>query len=125
MDKWQSIHNFWSGFGLTAYDENTVPTGSEAPEMPYITYNVITDSLDYPVQLNGSLWYKSTSWEEISQKADEIAAYLGVGGDVIKIDSGYVWITKGQPFAQRMTDDSDDSIRRIYIIVQAEFLSAY
>lgn len=124
MDKAQSIHSFWSGFGLPAYDENTVPTGKNAPNMPYITYPVTTDSLGSVVQLSGSLWYRSTSWAEISKKADEISEYIGVGGKVLKLDSGYVWIVRGQPFAQRMSDNSDEMVRRIYINLQAEFLTA-
>lgn len=124
MDKAQSIHSFWSGFGLSAYDENTVPTGKNAPNMPYVTYSVITDSLGSVVQLSGSLWYKSTSWAEVSKKADEISEYIGVGGKVLKLDSGYVWVVRGQPFAQRMSDGSDEMVRRVYINLQAEFLTA-
>lgn len=124
MDKAQSIHSFWSGFGLSAYDENTVPTGKDAPNMPYVTYSVTTDSLGSVVQLSGSLWYRSTSWAEISKKADEISEYIGVGGKVLKLDSGYVWVVRGQPFAQRMSDNSDETVRRIYINLQAEFLTA-
>lgn len=124
MDKAQSIHSFWSGFGLSAYDENTVPTGKNAPNMPYVTYSVTTDSLGSVVQLSGSLWYKSTSWAEISKKADEISEYIGVGGKVLKLDSGYVWVVRGQPFAQRMSDGSDEMVRRVYINLQAEFLTA-
>lgn len=125
MDKAQSIHSFWSSFGLTAYDENTVPTGDEAPSTPYITYSVVTDSMGNVVQLNGSLWYRSTSWADISKKADEIAEYIGTGGKVLKLDSGYLWITKGNPFSQRMSDSNDDMVRRVYINLQAEFLTAY
>ena len=121
MDKEQAIHSFWSGFGLTAYDENTV---DEDAKMPYITYSVSTDSLDGPLTLYGSLWYKSTSWEEISKKAEQIAEYISKASP-IKLDSGYLWIMKGTPFAQRMSDPSSDLIRRIYINIDAEFLTAY
>ena len=44
MDKSQAVHDFWSSFGLTAYDENAVPDNAQ---MPYITYSVVTDSLEY------------------------------------------------------------------------------
>lgn len=124
MNKWHAIQDFWSRFGLNAYDENSVPTGKHSPSTPYITYNVITDNLNHSVQLSGSLWYRSTSWEDIERKASEIAEYLGVGGVTIKIDDGYVWITRGQPFAQRMPDN-DDMIKRIYINIQVEYLTTY
>lgn len=122
MDKAQAIHEFWSGFGLTAYDENAVPDGAV---FPYITYSVVTDSLDYVVLLTGSLWYRSTSWEDISQKADEISQALA-DGKVVPLDSrGYVYLYRGTPFAQRMGDEKDDMIKRIYFNVNAEFLTNY
>lgn len=121
MDKAQAIHSFWSGFGLVAYDENTVPDDAV---MPYITYSSSTDSLDGPLTLYGSLWYKSFSWEEISKMTEEIAEFI-YKMKPIPIKGGYLWITKGSPFAQRMSDPSDDLIRRMYININAEFLTAY
>lgn len=124
MNKWQAIQEFWNSFGWNAYDENSVDTGEFAPELPYITYNAQTGSLNQYLSLTASLWDKSTSWQKISDKADEIAEFIGYGYHIITIDGGYLKITKGQPFAQRMSDE-DDSIRRIYIILNAEFLTAY
>ena len=127
MDKAQAIQAFWSSFGIPAYDESTIPnadTSDHRPEPPYITYQVITDSIGTPVSLAGSIWYRSTRWAEITQKAEQIAEYIGYGHKIIKIDGGYLYITKGKPFAQR-TSDEDDSIRRIYINLMVEFLTAY
>lgn len=127
MDKAQAIQAFWSGFGIPAYDASTIPNADSAdhrPEPPYITYNVIEDSLGSPVALSGSIWYRSTRWAEITKKAEQIAEAIGYGHKIIKIDGGYLYITKGSPFAQRMSDE-DDSIRRIYINLMVEFLTAY
>lgn len=122
MDKAQAIHDFWSSFDLPAYDESSVP---DEAVMPYITYNVATDSLDSVLPLHGSLWYRSTAWDEITQKAEEIAEALAANAYLIKkLDHGYVWMQKGRPFAQRMTDE-DAQVRRIYINVTAEFLTKY
>lgn len=121
MDKVQAIDNFWNSFDLPAYDENSVPDDAE---MPYITYSVMTDSLDHVVTLSGNLWYRDRSWKEITLKSEEIAKAVGEYGFYItKLDNGYIWITKGSPFAQRMTDT--DPVKRIYINLQAEFLTAY
>ena len=120
MNKAQAIQSFWEGFSLNAYDENTVPDDAA---MPYITYDVAEDSLDSVVNLHGNLWYRSTSWREISEKANEIAEYVGLGGKVIPIENGYAWLCRGAPFIQRMNDE-DSSIRRIYINIQAEYLTA-
>jgi len=125
MDKWQAIHNFWNGFNIPAYDATSVYSGENSPQTPYITYEAQTGALGQVLTLTASIWYRSSSWEDISKKADEIAEYIGVGYAIADVDGGYVWLTRGQPFAQRMSDVEDDMIRRIYIIVNAEFLTAY
>ena len=125
MDKWQAIDAFWNSFGIPAYDENTVATGGDSPQMPYITYNAISGSVGQNLSLTASLWYKGYSWEDISRKADQIAEAIGYGYTLVNVDGGYVYITLGQPFAQRMNDPEDDSIRRMYIILNAEFLTEY
>ena len=120
MDRFQALQNFWSSFGLKAYDESTVPSNAKTP---YITYSASTAGLNETVMLSASLWYRSTSWSDASEKADEINAEIGMNGNFIKFDDGVIWIVRGTPFAQRMSDE-DDSIRRIYINVSAEFISA-
>lgn len=122
MDKAQAIDNFWNSFGLPAYDENTVPQNAEIPR---ITYNIVSDSLGSPVSMTASVWYRSSSWKDISLKTKEIEKRLGEhGGEVITLDEGKMWIVKGTPFAQRMSDP-DNSIRRIYLNIQVEFLTPY
>lgn len=123
MDKEQAIHEFWSSFGLLAYDEGTVP---DEAQLPYITYTISTDSIGNPLQLNASLWYDSTSWKEITKKTEEISRFITNNGYYLKeIDGGYLWIQKGVPFAQRMSDPESDTIRRMYLNITVEFLTAY
>ena len=123
MDKFQAIDSFWSSFGLPAYDENTVPTGEDKPEFPYITYEASVSNLGYPVALSGSLWYYGPSWDSITAKLTEIQNELGMGGKVIPCDGGALWLKQGSPFAQRMADPTD-MVRRIYMNIEAEFLTA-
>lgn len=126
MTKSQAIQSLWESFGLPSYSEETVPTGEEAPAFPYITYTVETDSIGNILLLTASVWYRSTSWKGVEEKVAEIAEYIGKYGYAKrKIDGGYVWFTKGQPFAQRLSDDTDDMVRRIILNITAEFLTAY
>ena len=121
--KTQALYNFFSGFELPAYEENTVPTGANAPELPYITYATATSGFDSDVQISASLWYRDYSWEDADRKAAEINAALAHGGKMIPYTGGALWIRRGTPFAQHMADD-DDTIRRIYLNLTAEYLSA-
>lgn len=121
MDKAQSIQSFWSSFGIPAYDENSVPDDAVKP---YITYNCSIDELGSVTTMYASLWYYSTNWVDIMAKTNEIEKKLSHGGVLIPIDGrGYTWIVKGHPFAQKMRDESDDMIRRVYINLQVEYLS--
>lgn len=123
-DKEQALHQFWSSFTWTARDENTVPDDAMTRYSGhYITYSVATSALDEPIPISGSLWCKDTSWATITAKANEISEYIGIGGKLIPYNGGYLWICRGIPFSQRMADD-DDTIRRIYINLMAEYLSA-
>ena len=120
MDNAQAIHSFWSSFGLTAYDENTVPDNAD---LPRITYSVSQAYFDEPVMISASIWYRSTSWSQITATADQIGQRIGYGGKVLKTDDGYIWLKRGVPFAQRMADE-DDSIRRIYLNIEAEYFTS-
>lgn len=123
MNKSQAIQTFWESFKIPAYDELTVP--DNAP-FPYITYNVKTDSIGNICLMSASLWYRSTSWKDVSDKAEEIAEYIvKMAPPSIEIDNGRLYISKGTPFAQRMSEPNDDMVRRIYININAEFLTAF
>ena len=121
--KTQALYNFFSGFELPAYEENTVPTGANAPELPYITYATATSGFDSDGKIRASLCYKGYSWADADRKAAEINAALAHGGKMIPYTGGALWIRRGTPFAQHMADD-DDTIQRIYLNLTAEYLSA-
>ena len=121
MTKSAAIYQFWSGFGLTAYEENSVPHDAS---FPYITYQLVTDSFDSEVAATASLWYRSESWTAINAKTEEISQKISRGGKIIACDGGAIWLKRGQPFAQSMSDESDDLIKRKYINITAEFMTA-
>lgn len=124
MTKASAIYNFWSSFGLIAYEENAVPTGNDAPDFPYITYQLVTDAFENEVLMTASLWYRSTSWTQANAKAEEISKAIGIGGKILKCDFGRIWLKRGTPFAQRMGDETDALIKRIYINITAEYFTA-
>lgn len=121
MTKAAAIYQFWSGFGLTAYEENTVPTDAA---FPYITYQLVTDNFDREIPLTASLWYRSESWTAINAKTEEISQKISRGGKIISCDSGAIWLKRGRPFAQNMGDESDNLIKRKYLNITAEFITA-
>ena len=79
MDEWSALNAFWNSFSIPAYDENTVP---DDVEMPYITYEASIGGFDDSILLSASLYYRSQSWREISQKAKEIWQNINSGHGV-------------------------------------------
>ena len=121
MTKAAALHSFFGGFGLTAYEENSVPDDAV---FPYLTYSLTTDSFsDYPSTITISLWYRSTSWIAANAKCEEISAAIGLGGQLVECDGGKIWIKRGQPFANSMGDANDELIKRKIINVSADYLT--
>ena len=119
MDKVQAINNFWNSFSLKAYDATSVPDNTQ---MPYITYELSTDSFGERLSLTASIWYRSSSWREIQLKEMEIADHITRGGIMINYDDGAMWIQRGTPWAIRLTGESDEYVRRISLNVEVEFI---
>ena len=121
MTKAAAIYQFWNSFGLTAYEENSVPDDAA---FPYITYQIATGSFEREIPLAASIWYRSESWTAINAKTEEISQKISRGGKIIPCDGGAIWLKRGQPFAQSMVDKSDDLIKRKYLNITAEFMTA-
>lgn len=126
MNKAQALDHFWNGFGIPAWDENTVPEDPAVRGERYITYSVSTGSLGDVIGLSAKIWdTNTTSWKFVEDKAEEIAHYIEtMVPPTIQIDNGRLYIAKGRPFSQRL-DDPNKFVRGNYINIQAEFLTAY
>ena len=121
MTKAAAIYQFWNSFGLTAYEENSVPVEAA---FQYITYQLVTGSFDREIPLTASLWYRGESWTAINAKTEEISQKIGRGGKIVSCDGGAIWLKRGQPFAHNMGDESDNLIKRKYLNITAEFMTA-
>lgn len=125
MNKMQALYSFFSSFGIPAYGENSIYAADVALPLPYITYSVsLGEWLSGDIPISAGIWYRSTSWKEISEKADEISEALSNGGLQIPCDNGYIWLKKSNgAFAQMMGDPSDKFIKRVILSISAEYLT--
>lgn len=132
MNKQQAYNAFWGGFGVLAFEENSVPddtviqelinSGIATSKYPYITYQVLTDDLGHPVYPTASIYDKSSSWEKADLLANTISGRIQ-GMNTIKLDHGRMFITKGSPFSQHFGEDDDNTIKRIVLNIGVEFLT--
>lgn len=128
MDKAQALYNFWSGFDWPALNEqgnyDEVNMADLGVDDRYIMYEVQTGDFTADIALTASLFHRSMSDETVSRKAKEIEEYIGIGGKVIPIDGGYLWVKRRNPFSQPMRDESNPDWRRTIINISVEFLTA-
>lgn len=115
-----ALYSFWNSFGIPAYEENTVPDDAA---FPYITYEVIIGDFDSVVPASVNVWYRSYFWADVNSKAREISQKISHGGYMLPCDGGGIWIVKGNPFAQNMSDPEDDLIKRKYINLMYNYIT--
>lgn len=121
MTKAAALQDFFSRFGIAAYAASSVPDDAV---FPWLTYELITGAFDGgAVGLTVNLWYYTDSEAVPNAKAQEISDAIGYGGALVPCDGGYIWIRRGSPWCQSITEASDKSIKRRYLNVTAEFLT--
>lgn len=134
MNKEQAYSEFWSGFGVLAWEENSMPddetiqslidAGVAKAKYPYIAYQVIVDDLGYPVFPMASIYDRSTSWKRVDELANVISERIK-NMNTIKLDNGRMFITKGSPFMQHQMESEDMNIRRVILNLGVEFFTEY
>ena len=123
MTKNKALYAWFNNF-MTFYRDTAVP---EDAVFPYGTYTYVDDAFDGEnggqAALTVNLWYRTESEAVPDAMAQEIAQAIGYGGTTIECDEGYLWIKKGSPWCQSLTDDIDPAIKRRYINITTEYLT--
>ena len=120
MTKGAALQAFFSQF-MDAYAAYAVP---EDVTFPYLTYELITSAWDGgEVGLTVNMWFRTTSEKEPNAAVDRLSKAIGLGGVQLPCDDGVIWLKRGSPWAQSLTDATDKTIKRRYINVTAEYLT--
>ena len=120
MTKGAALQAFFSRF-MDAYAASAVPDDAT---LPYLTYELITSAWGGgEVGLTVNMWFRTTSEKEPNAAVDKLSNAIGLGGVQIPCDDGVIWLKRGSPWAQSMTDATDKTIKRRYINVTAEYLT--
>lgn len=121
MTKGAALHQFFNNFGIPAYPSSAVPDDAV---FPWLTYDVVTGSIeDGENAVTANLWYYGDSEATPSAKAQEIADHIGYSGQTIAVDGGYIWIKRGTPWCQNLTDENNGNIKRRYLNITVEYLT--
>lgn len=121
MTKAASLHQFFSSFGMEAYTATSVPEDSE---FPYLTYELITGAWgSEEVGMTVNLWFYTESEAIPNAKAEELSRAIGLGGKVLPCDGGFIWLKRGSPWCQSLSDETSPDIKRRLLNVTAEYLT--
>lgn len=96
-----ALKTFFSGFGLPAYAENSVP---DDVQLPYITYSISVPEWNQKASMYAQVWDRTKSNVGIIQTADQITQAVGANGKIIPIGGGYLVLWPETPLIQLMTD---------------------
>ena len=119
MTKGAALQSFFDSI-MTSYASSAVPDDAT---LPYLTYELITSAWDGgEVGLTVNMWFRTTSEKEPNEAVDKLSKAIGLGGVFLHCDDGVIWLKRGSPWAQSLTDETDKTIKRRYIHVTAEYL---
>lgn len=105
MNRFEAIHEFFSSFGIPAYEEHSVPVWlddaqTEENRPPYITYEPADgDFFGGAVFITANVWDCSDSWKFVNEKSAEIGNAIGRFARLV-CEDGVICVTKGSPFSQ-------------------------
>ena len=120
MTKGAALQSFFDSI-MTSYAASSVPDDAT---LPYLTYELITSAWDGgEVGLTVNMWFRTTSEKEPNAAVDKLSKAIGLGGVFLHCDDGVIWLKRGSPLAQSLTDETDKTIKRRYINVTAEYLT--
>lgn len=119
MTKIKAYQSFWEQFGVPVYDVTSVPDDAK---LPYITYELSTDTFDHAVALTASIWTRSTSWKTAYDILNLIEGVVLNGGANVPYDEGSIWITSASPWCMRTSDSLDTLIKRLVLNLYVEFI---
>ena len=120
MTKGAALQSFFDGI-MTSYAASAVPDNAT---LPYLTYELITSAwYGGEVGLTVNMWFRTTSEKEPNEAVDKLSKAIGLGGVFLHCDDGVIWLKRGSPWAQSLTDATDKTIKRRYINVTAEYLT--
>lgn len=120
MTKGAALQAFFDGI-MTAYSASAVPDDAT---LPYLTYDFVTSSWgNGEVNLPVNMWFRTTSEKEPNAAVERLSKAIGLGGVQLPCDDGVIWLKRGSPWAQSMSDETDKTIKRRYINVTAEYMT--
>ena len=95
-----ALKTFFSGFGLPAYQEGTVP---DDVSLPYISYSLVSPEWNQKASMYVRVWDRTTSNTGLIRIADQITAAIGEK-KTIDLTGGHLVLWPETPKVQIQAD---------------------
>ena len=122
MTKQAALHKFFNSFGAKAYPADNVPDNVSLPYIDYESKVGAFDSGEIAIAVN--LFCYTSKEAEPNAIVQKISERIGIGGCTIPCDGGFIWLKRGSPWCQTVVESSDTNVKRRYINISAEFMTA-
>lgn len=121
MTKAEALYIFFNSFKLDGFPSTAVP---DQVAFPYLTYEMNMSSFNEgEVNCTVNVYYYTESEALPNAKAEEISKRIGFGGTRLKCDDGFIWVKKGTPFCQSLTEGDRNEVKRRYINLTLEYIT--
>lgn len=108
MTAGETLHQFFSSFGIPAYPETEIP---EDTAFPFLTYSVSMGVWGQNTSLTVKIWYHTDSEAAPTAKAMELHDAIARGGVQLSCDRGSIWLRPGNPWLINGAHEGDRSIK--------------
>ena len=106
--------------GATAYADGHVP---DSAAYPFATFSLPASAWgDAPAAATVDLWTRGEGEAATNALARKLSAAIGLGGAMVACDGGGMWLTRGEPWCQPVTDE-DPVVSRRRINVSVEWIT--
>lgn len=119
----QALQEFFEGFGMKAYPTTAVPNSQDLT-FPYLTYETPRSYFGGgEVNCTVNMWFYTSSEAAASAKADELSAVIGRGGLILHCDDGALWLRRGSPWVQSLSEAQNNNYKRRIFNLTIEFFT--
>jgi hypothetical protein len=121
MNKAAALYTFFNSFKIDGFPATAVP---DDVTFPYLTYDLTTSAWgEGEVNCTVNIYYYTESEALPNQKAEELSKAIGLGGMRLLCDEGMIWVKRGTPWCQALTEGEKNEVKRRYININLEYFT--
>ena len=116
-DVTKTLFSFFGSLGYEVYLEGQI---SENATFPYITISYQLEEFGVDSLIQGQIWDKNESRENVNKVSDELITIINNGIKIkINEDTGYLYLRRGSPFIQPINDIEGFQVNYFNVVMKS------